>query len=138
MLVRRLDWRVRLAEYLAECATKPFRYGQHDCALFAGGALAAVTGVDLTEPYRGRYATIRGGLRVLRRSGYDDAVALAAAHLRARDSGETARPGDLAVVEADGVQALGVVQGGSIYLVSLNGLVLAPLAQAQTIFEVSG
>ncbi|WP_444543985.1 DUF6950 family protein, partial [Polymorphobacter multimanifer] len=47
----------------------PFRWGEHDCGLMAGAAVAAMTGRDYTTPLRGRYSTARGAARALRRFG---------------------------------------------------------------------
>lgn len=133
--MRLADWRTRLTLYLAERARQPFAPGSHDCALFAAGAVEAITGTDPAAPYRGRYTTERGGLRVLRRDGYADHVALAAATLPERVTGRAA-PGDLAVVDGPAGPALGVVQGAAIYVLSPRGLSLVPLAAANRIFEV--
>jgi hypothetical protein len=133
---RRPDWQAALTGYLASCAARPFEPGQHDCALFAAGAVAAMTGHDPAAPYRGRYTTILGGQRVLRRDGHADAVALAAALFRARSVGEAAAPGDLAVIDGEGGRALGVVQGAFVYAPGALGLVLVALDPAAIVFEV--
>ncbi|WP_370267409.1 hypothetical protein [Nioella sp.] len=129
-------WQNRLVAFLAAAGRERFVPGQHDCALFASGALAAMTGVDLAAPYRGRYTTERGGIRILRKDGYRDHVALAAAHLRARADGERALPGDLAVIATENGPALGVVQGASVYVLGPDRLALMPLTSATTVFEV--
>lgn len=136
MIRKTPGWQARLVAYLAATARAEFSLGLMDCALHGASALEAMTGVDLAAPYRGRYTTFRGGLRVLRKDGYADHIALATAHLRTREAGQTARPGDLAVVETDEGPALGVVQGQSIYLRAPSGLALLPVAQATTVFEV--
>lgn len=135
---RQSGWQMRLCQYLSTSARTQFQDGQHDCALFAAGAVAAMTGVDLAEGWRGRYSTIRGGMRVLRKAGYEDHVALAAAHLRerTRQAGDAAQPGDLAVIPTDDGPALGVVQGVQVYVLRRDGLGLVPLSAAIRIFEV--
>ncbi len=92
--------------------------------------------MDLAAPYRGRYTTERGGIRILRKDGYRDHVALAAAHLRARDAGERAVPGDLAVIPTETGPALGVVQGANVYVLGPDRLALKPVLSATTVFEV--
>lgn len=134
--MRRPDWRHRLVAYTAEVTRASFHPGRHDCALFAAGAVEALTGADYAAPYRGRYTTERGGIRILRRDGYRDHIALAAAHLRKRAEGERARAGDLAVIPSDAGPALGVVQGAAIYVLSPAGLALVPIGAAVMIFEV--
>lgn len=129
------DWRARLVSYLAQAQREPFNPGRHDCALFAAGAVAAMTGQDYAAPYRGRYTTLRGGVRVLRREGFEDHIALAAHHLPARPV-SFARPGDLAVVPTEDGPALGVVQGAGVFVLSPAGVALVPLTAADKAFGV--
>ena len=69
------DWHARLAAYVYEAGRTPFAYGAHDCALFAAGAVAAMTGTDLASDWRGRYRTLAGGLKAVKRAGHADHVA---------------------------------------------------------------
>ncbi|MDA3888699.1 MAG: hypothetical protein PF443_07845 [Allgaiera sp.] len=129
------DWQSRLISYLHDVLRRPFQEGMHDCALFAAGAVEAMTGEDYAAPYRGRYTTTLGGLRILRKDGYDDHVALAAAHL-AEVPGAFAQPGDLAVIPTDDGPSLGVVQGDRVYCLLPIGLGLEPLSSATRAFRV--
>lgn len=130
------DWHARLVSCLAASAAKPFQMGQHDCSLFAADAVAAMTGRDIASDWRGRYTTLKGGIRVLRKAGYADHVALAAAHFPERDNPALAQPGDIAVVASDEGPALGIVQGELIYVLGHKGLGFLPLRAAQRVFEV--
>lgn len=134
-LIRHADWQSRLVRFLAGAARRPFAPGQHDCALFLAGAVLAMTGQDYAAPYRGRYTTPRGGLRILRHDGFADHLALAAHHLAARPVA-MAREGDGAVVPTPDGPALGVVQGETIYVPGPGGLSLVPLLAATRAFEV--
>ncbi len=134
-LTRLPDWQARLHAWLLEVGGKPFKPGRHDCALFAAGAVAAMTGEDPAAVFRGRYRTLRGGLRVLRRAGWRDHIAFAAAQLDEINP-LLARPGDLAVVPADGGDALGVVQGEWIYVLGLQGMGMVPLTAATRAFRL--
>lgn len=109
------DWRSRLSAYLYEIAHKPFVWGEHDCALFAAGAVQAMTGQDFAANYRGRYKTFRGGLRHLRKAGFADHAAFAVS-LFEEVPPASAHVGDVAAVEIEGGIALGVVQGQRIYV----------------------
>lgn len=129
------DWRTRLVAYLAESVRKPFQEGEHDCALFLAGGVHAMTGVDYAAPYRGRYTTTRGGLRVLRKDGFRDHVALAAHHL-AEKPVAFAREGDAAVVPVEPFGALGIVQGEGVYVLTEHRLAVLPLTSALRAFEV--
>jgi len=135
-LIRRThDWRGRLTAFLAAKARAPFVYGEHDCALFAAGAVEAMTGVDPAAEWRGRYTTWRGGLRVLRAAGHADHVAAVAA-LLTEVPPAFAAAGDLAVVVGEGGPALGVVQGELIYVLRPEGLALVPFETASRAFEI--
>ena len=126
-------WQIRLAAYLNDCSRRQLAYGQHDCALFAAGAVQAMTGIDLADGWRGRYSTLRGGLRVLRAQGYRDHIALAAAHL---PEIAAPRPGDLAAIDTPDGPALGVVQGAMVYVLGDADLSLLPISAARRFFEV--
>ena len=129
------DWRQRLVAYLAEAHRLPYVEGEHDCALFTASAVHAMTGVDYAAPYRGRYTTTRGGIRILRKDGFKDHIALAAHHLKEKPV-SFAVPGDVAVADADDGQALGIVQGENVYVLGLNGLWNLSLLSAVKCFEV--
>lgn len=130
------DWKPRLTAYLAEIARRPMVEGQHDCALFAAGAVEAMTGEDLARGLRGRYRTTRGGLRVLRRAGYDGIPAFAAAHFPQIHLSRMA-PGDLVIVaDEETPWALGIAQGEGIYVLKAMGLGLMPASAATHVFAV--
>lgn len=132
---RRHDWRARLQAYLASVARQPFEYGRHDCALFAAGAVDAMTGVDLARGFRG-YRTQKGGIKKLRQRGFQDQFALLEAHLPEIHPA-FAKVGDVAVVSSDEGPALGIVQGEWIHVLRPEGIGNMPLLSAIRAFEVS-
>lgn len=135
-MTRQPDWRVRLASYLAAVAAKPFAPGEHDCALFAAGAVTAMTGVDLAADWRGAYASLPAGLRALRKAGFDDHIALVARQFKPIHPA-FAQVGDIAVLEGDdGFAALGIVQGERIYVLRPDGIATLPLTDAKEAFRV--
>ncbi|MDB5658307.1 MAG: hypothetical protein JWS10_922 [Cypionkella sp.] len=130
------DWKLRLIDYVGVCANLPFEYGQHDCALFAAGAVDAMTGIDLAADWRGQYSTLKSGLRAIKRAGYADHLAFASAHFEAIAIAFAA-PGDLAVIDGPEGAVLGVVQGEGIYVLALSGLGTLPLTYARSAFRVT-
>lgn len=119
-------WRGRLFAWLAEIATLEHRYGSHDCALFGSGVVLAMHGIDPAAPWRGRYTTWRGGLRILRQAGYRDHIDVV------RHLGHPVAPGfeqigDLVAVDAPGHAAIGVVTGSTISLLRPEGLATLPM-----------
>ena len=67
--MRRIDWEQRLHDYLSGCEDAEFAWGTLDCALFAAGAVEAMTGDDPAAAYRGHYTTAIGSARALTRFG---------------------------------------------------------------------
>lgn len=133
MTPRLPDWGLRLGAWLASISSAPFAYGSHDCALFAAGAIEAMTGVDHAADWRGRYKTQIGGFRVLRRAGFGDHIALARSLCPPI---RTPRPGDLAIIDTPLGRALGVVQGAHIYAPAEVGWGLVPRSAAIEFLEV--
>lgn len=109
---RRPDWRIALHAAIEDHRREPFVWGERDCALFAADCVAAMTGEDLAAPFRGRYATPRGALRILRAAGHADLVALVSARLDPL-APMRAHAGDLVVFATEGPfgVSLGIVQG---------------------------
>ena len=118
-LTRKPDWQTCLAQYLSDEARRPFVYGASDCALFAAGAIEAMTGTDTADEWRGKYTTLKGGLRALRRSGHTDHIAAAASFM---PDGERPRVGDIAVVATAEEPSLGVIQGAWVYVRTMDGI----------------
>lgn len=134
-LVRLPAWRSALTNWLHAVRLTPFCQANHDCALFAAGAVHAMTGVDFAAPFRGRYTTTRGGLRLLRRAGFGDHIALAAAHLPACGLFDI-REGDLVVIGSPAGPALGVVQGALAFVPGARGTSLVSISGALGAFKV--
>ena len=135
-LTRLPDWQPRLHAWLRAINGRPIEPGRHDCCLFGAGAIEAQTGVDIAAPWRGRYTTMAGGRRVLRKSGHADHVALIVA-LLPEIHASAAREGDIALVETAGEAAVGLNQGTAIYVLTETGrLSFAELTPATRVFKV--
>lgn len=105
-LARKGDWQTALSAYIAECEGRPFAWGSHDCAMFAAGAVLAMTGTDIAAEFRGRYSTEAGSVRALKRYGHGTLEATLDAKLPAVPIG-FARRGDLVMRD----EAVGVAMG---------------------------
>jgi len=69
-MMRVNDWENRLSTYLESVWGMAFCYGRHDCALFAAGAVMAMTGTDFAAEYRGKYRSAAGSIRALKLYGH--------------------------------------------------------------------
>lgn len=119
-LTRRPDWLARLTAHLAEVRTRAWRPGEHDCALAAADAVAAITGVDLAQPWRGTYSTLEEGMELLRAAGVEDHVELVGRHLPEIPP-IMAQTGDLVAVLEGNHLALGVCGGSVIHVLGVDG-----------------
>ena len=68
-LHRQSDWEDRLRTYLDRVTWEPFKWGTHDCALFAADAVNAMCGVDPAAAFRNTYGDRRGAAQALRDHG---------------------------------------------------------------------
>lgn len=98
MFERLPDWEQRLHAYLASHEGAVFAWGRLDCALFAAGAVAAMTGLDPAAGFRGHYRSARGSVRALRRIGAGTLAATIAQLFPEKPAGY-ARRGDLVMVD---------------------------------------
>lgn len=121
-------WEAALSAYLAAQRGKPFAHGAHDCALFAAGAVLAMTGSDPAADFRGAYRSIAGSVRALKDIGAGSLEATIDAIFPVIPAG-IARRGDL--VWHDG--SVGVCMGGIAFFVGHEGdavgLVMVPRAE---------
>lgn len=134
---RRGDWYSSLSQYIDQTFRMPFAYGAFDCTLFAAGAVEAMTGLNLHADFLGRYTTRAGGFRALKKLGFADHVAYVAS-LFEEVHPAMAQIGDIAVIDTDDGQGLGIVQGSRIYVTQpgANGLGLVDLLRASRAFRV--
>lgn len=137
MIARTTGWKTRLLAYLSEVNNSTFEPGKHDCALFPAGAIAAMTGIDPASNWRDAYDTLAGGMRLMKKEGFDDHIGLVASLFDEIPIAQ-ARVGDLAVVQGDFGPSLGVVQGEMIYVVGMSGCGLVDLITASKAFRVPG
>ena len=66
-------------KHLNEHASKPFVWGENDCALSAANAILSFTGVDLAAEFRGAYTDKRTAFAAIRRITGGSTIADAAA-----------------------------------------------------------
>lgn len=131
------NWRPALLAYVQSVAAKPFVWGEHDCALFAAGAVEAMTGEDIAAPFRGKYKTLAGGLRMLKKRGFDNHADYAAS-LFEEIHPSSVNVGDIAALDTGSGIALGIVQGDRIYALQdgAAGISTVPLLRAKRAFRV--
>jgi len=132
MRARVEGWPRDLHAFLLGRAEAGFAWGRNDCFLFAADAILAMTGVDIADVFRGKYATALGAKRLIRRVTGGGTVAEVAEWCAARHGlAELAHPlcaqrGDLVTLaNGDGREIAGIVglSGRELVAVGEGGLV---------------
>lgn len=132
------DWPTRLHSFIDGVKHRSHRYGQFDCwDGFGAGVVQALTGEDPATPYRGRYASAIGAVRVMRNDGHRTLADLVASHLPEIHV-SAARLGDLAAVAEESAfgYALGIVNGERLLVLREDGLGSVDLLSATRAFRV--
>lgn len=74
----RIDaWETAFIAAVEQGLQSHFEWSVNDCVSFAFGVRLAITGQDAAAAWRGQYSTLKGGLRVMRRLGWQGYEALA-------------------------------------------------------------
>ena len=135
MMKRCPDWPKQLHDYIDAVKRRPFDWAAHNCATFAAGAVAAMTGERLARSYR--FKTERGALGAMKREGFDNLADMAAARLPEIHVSQ-ASLGDLAAVPTDTAFGfvLGIVNGETILALRPDGMGVMPLLSATRAFRV--
>jgi hypothetical protein len=137
--MRRQHWPALLADELARARDRPFRYGEHDCCLFAANVALALTGSDPAATLRGRYKTRLGAQRLIAAAGGLESLAaqLASASGYAEIAPLLAQRGDAVLIETARADALGVIDdAGRIACAGLHGLVYLPAAVGRRAWRI--
>lgn len=115
MTAKRPHWPELFSECVEGARNAPWKWGVHDCCMFAADVVLAMTGTDPAAGLRGRYSDKRGAALALRAAGFDDlercVESLAMEHDFCEIAPLTAQRGDLVLVDQPGGPALGVCEG---------------------------
>jgi len=119
--VRAWNWQSILAGKIEEHRHRPFRWGEHDCALFAADVVRAVTGVDHASRFRGLYDSPSQARRILER--YGGLRALVSSILGREINTRFAQRGDVVLIKNKDRELLGVCLGARCACPGDEGLV---------------
>lgn len=74
MYTRNLNWQLDFEKCVKENFYKPFKWGEHDCVLWAANCVLAITGFDPALEYRDEYSSPIGAARILKDNGGMEAL----------------------------------------------------------------
>jgi hypothetical protein len=109
-MMRVKGWEQRLVRCTIAKMREPWKWGTHDCAIFAADCILAVTGEDLAEDFRGQYDTEAEAWRFLASLGYEDLAQLASSRLPEIKPRDATR-GDITIAKGQYGDFLGVCDG---------------------------
>lgn len=145
---RRDDWRPRLLDAMAEQERMAFAYAKADCIFRLGPTCAAMLRdgalhdriAVLMDLFRGRYTTLAGAYRVLKREGFADPIDLLTSPVgcgfRESEHPSRAFDGDIGAMMQDGHWGFGHIVGANFYPAGLTGMAVLPRSRADRVFEV--
>lgn len=124
---RAADWPARLYAYVESRRDVPFAWGDNDCCSFAAGAIEAMTGERLDVGFERETA----GHAAAMLADVGGVAGIADLKLGARQSGRTARRGDIVLVEqSDDRDLLGVALGVGVAVPGRAGVLILPRSAA--------
>lgn len=125
------DWPSRLTAYMYSCSGRAFAWGEFDCALFAAGAIDAMTGLGVQAKYLGTYNSARTALKLMP-NGFKGLIQELASEWGFAEIGVGfIQRGDAVLVQMENTEALGICVGAKIALASINGgVTYYPMAAA--------
>ena len=133
-MTRCQDWPARLAAEIERARHARFRWGEHDCALFAADVVRALTGFDLAAEFRGTYRSSLGARQWLRK--YCGLLVLATRKLGDPIPVAVAARGDIVARCDERGPALGVCLGARCAFTGPRGLMFLPLAECVQAWRV--
>ena len=123
-IVRKDNWPKYLYEFIDSRRKVPFKYGENDCALFAADAIKAISyDVDFGEPYRGKYDSYVGYVKLIKEiNGCVCLEALATSLLGQPCPTKYVKRGDVVLIQIENRQSLGICIGAKSACPGKNGL----------------
>ncbi|KQR75742.1 DUF6950 family protein [Rhizobium sp. Leaf341] len=137
-LKRRERWMGPFCDVFDDIRREPISWDRNDCALLAARNIYALTGVDLSLPYRGKYHDGASAYRLIRDQGFTDLADFAASILPEHAHPVDAQTGDIAAIPTDTPfgHVLGVFDFDRIWVLGEEGLGTVDREKAVRAFKV--
>ena len=124
---------------LEEARNKPYKIGEHDCALFVTDIMRVFSGRDYSKAFRGKYKTQTGALKLIKRlSGGEESLREAATNVFGIDPLKPAwaMRGSPVLYKEDGQEHLGVSTGTHAAVLHEDGLKFIPLSDCECCWNI--
>jgi len=130
-------WEKRLNGLVEEYRHVPFKYGSHDCAIFAATVIDAIAPLKVRLAFAGKYTGKVGAVRTIRKIGGSDLKAATTALLECEPvPPQYAQRGDPMVYVVEGVQHLAVCLGAQAALPVESGLQFIPAGDCECCWRI--
>lgn len=124
--MRTPDWTNVVINGIKANRETPFVWGETDCCLTIANIVKDYTGNDFAKEFRGHYSTAIGSLRALKKYGKGSIKDTLDSKYEPITNKLIAGRGDIALVETDAGESLGIVFGEVVWAMSVSGLVDLP------------
>lgn len=132
--MRPQDWPARLQEYVEQVRSRPFDPVSHNCALFAAGAIAAITGRDPVSELDITLTSEADVEAVLKAHG--GVRGLAVEYLGDIQPRLRARRGDVVIKPGEQGETLGICMGDHALFLGPDGLQARQLSECEGCWRV--
>lgn len=132
--MKKQNWKLELSQFLIDSSSKPFKWGEFDCVLFAADCVMVQTGIDLASDYRGSYSTKRQAYELIKSKWDGDFNSMLLEHLQLRKGAPNV--GDIVVLDRKEGFVCGLYTGSYVTCVSLKGRYDVPLDQNSKVYNV--
>lgn len=138
MIKRKTGWPEILAAEIEAASHKPFKYGSHDCCMFAAHIVKAMTGTDFARGLRG-YRSAASAQRMLNNKGYKTLPVALYRLMRKQGCKQIppamARRGDVVLgTDENDAPAVGICVGGQAVFAS-DGIALLPMTEIKKAYR---
>jgi len=129
------NWPTLLNDFISSRMDTPFKWGVHDCTLFAADCAWAITGTDPAKEYRGTYASETSAARIIVESG--GFRELVNQNMGQEINPKLAQRGDWVLIHQGDSLALAVCMGINFVAAGKEGLIFSPMKEAITAWRVN-
>lgn len=119
--MKKANWVKKLMKVIKDRRTSKFKWGEFDCVLFACDCVKAMTANDPAKEFRNNYSTKKEALQEIKNYGENleeavNTICNEKEYFSVIDNVNFAHRGDLALVETDNGDALGIILEGDVIL----------------------